>query len=62
LVPVSAAVPGTDLEVIRVSTLRDAVLWAELVEPDTGRTLGVPRLRPIAVGDLRSGEREQPSK
>jgi hypothetical protein len=37
LVPVSADVPNADLDVVRVSTLYDAVVWAGLIEPDTGR-------------------------
>jgi DNA repair protein RadA/Sms len=45
LVPVSADVPGSDLEVISVPTLRDAVIWAGL--SDIGRASLLPRLRPV---------------
>jgi DNA repair protein RadA/Sms len=59
LVPVSADAPGADLEVIRVRTLREAVIWAGLIDTgetslidrsllDPGRTgPGVSRLRPV---------------
>jgi hypothetical protein len=62
LVPVSADVPNADLDVVRVSTLYDAVVWAGLVEPDTGRVLGVPKLRALGDHGDSPSRQEVPSK
>jgi DNA repair protein RadA/Sms len=45
LVPASADVPGSALEVIKVPTLREAVNWAGLT--DIGRASRLPKLRPV---------------
>jgi DNA repair protein RadA/Sms len=62
LVPVSADVPNADLDVVRVSTLYDAVVWAGLIEPDTGRVLGVPKLRALGDHGDSPSRQEVPSK